>query len=87
MFQHKPTVHTNCTTIACPICDGGLFVCEKCCLMEGALTTDCPEVKVGYDMGDFVYNGFIDFVEGRWIEGNGDMPFRSSMISVEGRKL
>jgi hypothetical protein len=53
--------------MGCPICDGGLSVCKVCGLIEGSLTTDCPEKKCHSIHGENVYLGLIDFVDGKWV--------------------
>lgn len=51
---------------SCPYCDGGLFSCAVCGLVEGALTTECPGQPSYALMADEVYAGFADFHGGRW---------------------
>lgn len=45
--------------------DGGLGICKVCGLGEGSLTTECPGEQSG-EMGEAVYEGKLDYVEGSW---------------------
>lgn len=66
---HIVEEHTNCRRDFCQICEGGLFICTRCNLAEGALTTECPGSYQTADRADEVYKGNIDFRNGVWIEG------------------
>lgn len=55
----------NCN--GCVVCD--CFVCSRCGLLEGALTTECPGVESYREHGDAVYKGEIDYVDGKWVPG------------------
>jgi hypothetical protein len=67
--------HTNlthppayiCDDLGCTICE--LFICSVCGGAEGSLTTDCPGVKVPYEVGQRVYAGEIDYINGVWRSG------------------
>lgn len=50
----------------CPICDGGVFSCSVCGLVEYSLTTECPGVPCFTLMNEDVYAGQADFYRGRW---------------------
>ncbi len=66
-MKHKWVEHKNCREPGlCPICDGGLFECEVCGLVEGSLTTDCPGYQCYAEKGDDIFQGKIDFVNGQW---------------------
>jgi hypothetical protein len=50
------------------IVDGGLSLCKVCGGLEGALTTDCPGVRMPHDTEKSVYEGEIDYLEGKgWV--------------------
>lgn len=66
-MKHKPVVHNPCINEDfCCICEGGLIICSVCGLAEGSLTTECPG-ETSANRIDAVYNGYIDFKDGRWI--------------------
>lgn len=67
-MEHK-RYECNCHETGCQYCDGGLFTCVKCGLIEGSLTTDCPGEMCWIEKGDDVYKGLIDFRDGKWIKG------------------
>jgi hypothetical protein len=71
---HRAEKHTHCQSDHCMVCDGGLFICVDCYAFEGATTTECPGVRCYNEMSDFVYQGLIDFKNGEWIVGPGQMP-------------
>lgn len=49
---------------SCTTCN--LFTCSVCGLCEGALTTECPGVPSWKEMGELVYSGKRDFINGKW---------------------
>lgn len=51
----------------CPICDGGLALCEVCGCFEGSLPSECPGEKVSEERQTSIYNGKIDFRGGKWV--------------------
>ena len=51
------------------ICEGGLFLCKNCGLAEGSLTTECPGRQVKEKTAQMVYEGKVDFQDGKWLEG------------------
>jgi len=67
-MKHTPVVHTNCETLGCSICDGGLYCCKICGLIEGSLTTDCPGEEAWAEKNEDIYAGEIDFRDGQWVE-------------------
>lgn len=69
MANHIWVKHEHCESLGCMICDGGLSLCQKCGLIEGSLTTECPEVEAYSKHGDKIYNGQEDFIGGKWVEG------------------
>ena len=73
-MEHIAVKHENCNISACGICDGGLFICKNCGLLEGSLTTDCPNITISEFNSDLIYNGFLDFKDRDWIIG-GKNPF------------
>ena len=50
----------------CPACT--LAVCDVCGLFEGAQTTECPCVAVSGEQVQQVYEGKIDFRNGKWVK-------------------
>lgn len=65
---HTPTVHENCENPYCFICVGGLFLCSKCGLGEGSLTSECPEARQTFETSDAIYSGKLDFINHEWVE-------------------
>ena len=59
----------NCE--GCCICEGGLLLCKICGLAEGELTTDCPNEPINYEKAREIYNGQLDYVDGKWIHTHG----------------
>ena len=45
-----------------------ISVCEKCGLLEGCLTTECPGEESYKEYSDMVYEGTMDFRNGEWLE-------------------
>lgn len=83
-MKHKRYVcPPDCNNSYCPYCMGGLFCCTVCNGHEGAITQHCPGRKVDAETWDRVYRGQLDFVDGVWIEGNGDMPCYTHKIEIE----
>ena len=68
-MKHKYIKHENCTHPHCPICEGGLAVCEICGCGEGELPTECPGFKCSSLLRDSIYRGKIDFKNGTWMKG------------------
>jgi len=68
LMKHIFEEHTDCQVEGCLICDGGLAICTVCGLAEGSLTTDCCGYRCAAEMGDSVYNGKKDFVNGQWVD-------------------
>lgn len=51
----------------CVVCQCG--VCAVCGLYEGALTTDCPEMSVSFEISMKIYDsGKLDFRNGKWVD-------------------
>lgn len=50
----------------CTFCDGGLAACTVCGGTEGSLTTHCPGYECEKSHGEAIYNGYIDYINGRW---------------------
>ncbi len=46
---------------SCPICDGGLALCQTCGGAEGSLPTHCPGEKMAAEVADAVYEGLCDY--------------------------
>jgi len=74
------TYKCGCSSGSCMICDGGLAMCKVCKLYEGGLTTECPGIVVAIDQSDDIYHGKLDFKDGQWCPGDGDMPCRNNHI-------
>lgn len=66
MMQHKQVVHIRCQENHCPICEGGLSLCEICGGAEGSMPTECPGVKMTHAQSDAVYAGTLDYRSGSW---------------------
>lgn len=73
----------DCDDPYCNICQGGLALCSVCRLYEGGLTTECPGVPVSADDSDRIYRGEVDFRDGQWVPGDGQMPCRNHQIQFE----
>jgi hypothetical protein len=50
----------------CLFCDCGLKLCTVCGLAEGSLTSECPGVKVDYELANKCYNGTADYFDDAW---------------------
>lgn len=80
---------TECT--GCMLCQGGLALCRTCGALEGALTTDCPGVRVSYDDGEAVYQGRLDYRRGEgWVAeesphspGRHNLPLHDGVVPLE----
>ncbi len=66
-MEHNFTKHENCHLTSCMICDGGLGLCTVCKCLEGQLATECPGFDVGGEIGDLIWKGVVDFINGNWI--------------------
>ena len=55
-----------CVKLNCPICDGGLSHCTVCDCAEGTLTTECSGEVVPERSQKLIYDGVLDFVDGKW---------------------
>lgn len=71
-MRHRFTVHYGiCALDAqnkyCAICARNFFICERCGLFSGCLTTECPNYYAYYSMGTYVYFGVADYVDGNWV--------------------
>ena len=83
-MKHKAYVCLpDCAESYCPYCQGGMFCCIHCGAAEGAATQHCPGTKVDAVTWDKVYRGELDYVDGNWITGNGDMPCHTYKIEIE----
>ena len=60
-------LHTcDCQKAGCWTCEGGLFICDVCCLLEGSLTTQCPGVESFKEHNEAIYAGDLDYRDGAW---------------------
>lgn len=66
---HVPAKHETCYNESCMICDGGLFICTLCYLLEGSLTTECPKAFQTPETAHEVHAGRLDFRDGSWVTG------------------
>jgi len=66
MVEHA-AIKCNCGNPGCMFCDGGLFGCSVCGCFEGATTTECPGRKTTSEESDLIYNGKLDYKDGKWI--------------------
>jgi len=55
----------NCSE-GCGYCLGGLFTCATCNCSEGELPTDCPGFRVDYEDRQAIYDGLLNYRDGRW---------------------
>jgi hypothetical protein len=64
-IKHQFMTPEECTCsddYYCIVCDGGLAFCKVCGLVEGSLTTDCPEEHVFINNVDAIYAGELDYI-------------------------
>lgn len=66
-MEHTFETHENCHLTSCMICDGGLGLCKVCGCLEGQLATECPGFDIGSEVGDLIWKGKADFINGEWI--------------------
>lgn len=66
-MRHRFITHQDCDRLSCPICDGGLEVCEVCGMAEGELTMECPGTQVGPEFRKASYHALLEFRDGRWV--------------------
>lgn len=74
-MKHIRLRHKDCELENCHICDGGLFQCVLCGLVEVELTTDCCGQQIGKFTCDRIMEGKLNYRNGSWrmesiIEGN-----------------
>jgi hypothetical protein len=56
----------DCGPYGCNLCN--LFICAVCKEGEGGLPTHCPGEPIPYDIGQQIYHGEIDYIDGQWIK-------------------
>src|SRR5687767_4309219 len=67
-MKHRLAKCENCTRTNCPICDGGLAMCEVCKGFEGSLTTECCGRKLTPQEEHEIYTeGMLNFRDGKWL--------------------
>lgn len=66
-MKHK-YMECNCYQHFCPICNGGLAICEVCGAAECELTTDCPGFKLGETIKERICRREVDYINGTWID-------------------
>lgn len=54
-------LHRECRRDGCPVCNGGLGLCEVCGGAEAAMPTDCPGRPMTGSEMDRVQAGRIDY--------------------------
>jgi hypothetical protein len=67
-MKHRYIEHVNCEREFCYICQGGLSICATCGLAEGALTDDCPGVRIPEYAERASYEGRLNFRDGAWCD-------------------
>lgn len=67
MSEHVLKTHKNCSDYHCPICMGGLAICEVCNGAEASLPTECPGVRMSPEVEAAVQAGSLDFANGQWL--------------------
>lgn len=66
-ITHGPDYHVDGGEVTCMFCDGGLYGCDRCGLLEGSLTTHCPGAQVPDSVSSATYAGDLDYRSGRWV--------------------
>ena len=51
----------DATCEGCPVCEGGLAMCDTCGGAEGSMPTDCPQRPMTLEEWEAVYRDEIDF--------------------------
>lgn len=54
------------TCEGCNYCLGGLYACTVCGGAEGSLPTECPKEEMTDEQERAVFNGALDYINGRW---------------------
>lgn len=67
-MDHQYLKHRDCELMHCNICDGGLAVCTVCNGVEGSLTTECPGEPMTFVRKEAVYQGHMDYQNGKWVK-------------------
>ncbi|MFA7287381.1 MAG: hypothetical protein WC055_00730 [Melioribacteraceae bacterium] len=57
----------DCGEGPCVYCGGGLGVCDVCGGVEGSLSSECCGYKLDEFVLEAIYNGGLDFKDGKWI--------------------
>lgn len=65
MPQHS---YHRCWHANCAICVGGFAYCTVCGGAEASLPSECPGRKMTREEHERVYNGELNFADGKWIE-------------------
>ena len=66
--DHVEVVCKGCER-GCMFCEGGLWACDTCGGLEGAMPTQCPGRAMSMTLVDDVYAGRLDFRRGAWQPG------------------
>lgn len=72
-MKHQP-VECHCGEPHCPLCIGGLFICQVCGAAEGELATECPGEPLSQAIRVAVWDGVLDFKDGKWWHKLEKMP-------------
>lgn len=67
-MDHQYLKHRDCELMHCHICDGGLAVCTVCKGAEGSLPTECPGLQMSAAQQEAVYQGHMDYQNGKWVK-------------------
>jgi hypothetical protein len=69
-MKHVRFEHDPCNLPGhCQFCDGGIFECTVCWAVEGQLPTDCPGFELTADQKEDIWEGKVDFKDGKWVLG------------------
>lgn len=71
-MKHHQLICT-CDGYNCMFCAGGLFACEVCHTLEGAVPTHCPGAPIDEFTQMLVYQGKLDFLNGNWVRQPSDV--------------
>lgn len=66
----RPDCHHLRFRTSCPYQSGVIKDCVKCGLMDGELTTECPNNPTHELMAYFAFEGSMDFINGSWTMGD-----------------
>lgn len=74
---HTPATCTREDCYGCQFCDGGLYGCNVCGGLEGAMPSRCPGASMTQTQIDEVYAGRLDYRDDLWVNAcSPDSPAR-----------